>query len=71
MTLPDDLPIVVNFTNTSLKPGLKYIRVAMLSFVVNSTTPGGKSTGTIKIWGEDHTSFYHVQVPYEAHIMKG
>ena len=71
MTLPDDLPIVVNFTNISLKPGLKYIRVASLSFFVNSTTPGGKSTGIIKIWGEDHTSFYHVQVPYEAHIMKG
>ena len=71
MTLPDDLPIVVNFTKISLKPGLKYVRVASLSFFVNSSTPGGKSSGMIKIWGEDHTSFYHVQVPYEAHIMKG
>lgn len=70
---PENPSIKVEYANTTLKPGNKYTKVAVLVFSVGphpqSTDPD--ISGIIKIWAEDKASFHQLTVPYEAQVLPG
>jgi hypothetical protein len=69
----DDNPAVnVKLIKTSLKPGTKYVKVGVLTFIGSLVRDDTLDKGTMKITAEDdHNKRYDLVVPFVAQVMRG